>query len=242
MTLLRSLLFNAFFAGWTVLLGLAGLPLLAGGWRSNFGMGRFWSRTTLWGLKAICGLSGRAEGLEHLPAGPCIVAMKHQSAWDTFAITRYLRDPAFVYKQELGRIPFVGWYMRRARMLPVDRAAGTRALKLMAQAAHERLAEGRTIVIYPEGTRTAPGAPPRYHPGVAALYQALNLPVVPVAVNSGLYWGRNSFLKRPGIIRMAFLEPLPPGLDRRHFMRELEERIEGATARLIAEAKPAART
>ncbi len=238
MTFLGSLLFNAYFFGWTALASLLGLPLLLAGWRTMNGYGRWWAGTILAGLRLFCRLDGRVSGLQHLPAGPFIVAMKHQSAWDTLMAPQVLAAPAFVLKRELIRIPLFGWYLRHCRMLPVDRSAGAAALKQLLRDAQARKAEGRPIVIYPEGTRRAPGAPPAYQPGVAALYLALALPVVPVALNSGLYWGRQRFAKRPGTIAMEVLEPIPPGLSRHDFMARLEASIEGATARLIAADEP----
>ncbi len=234
MTVLRSLLFNLYFVCWTLLIGLLCLPVLLCGPRTLNAFGRWWAGTILGGLRLICGLRGDFRGLERLPAGPCIVAMKHQSAWDTLAAPRFLAAPAFVLKRELQRIPVFGWYLARCHMLPVDRAGGGKALKDMVAAAQARAAEGRPVVIYPEGTRRNPGDPPAYHPGVVALYQALNLPVVPVALNSGLFWRRQAFAKRPGRITLEVQETIPAGLDRRVFMRTLQERIEGASNRLAA--------
>jgi len=235
-TAFRSLLFNAYFFAWTTLCSLFCSPVLLLGFRRNNAFGRWWAGTLLWGLRLICGVRGRVEGLrEHLPAGPCVVAMKHQSTWETLFTPQILDAPAFVVKRELTRIPFFGWYLLRSNMLPVDRQGGAGALRSMVQSARARIAEGRPIVIYPEGTRREPGAPPQYHPGVAALYAALNLPVVPVAVNSGHFWGRHAFTKRSGTAVMRFLEPIPPGLDRRVFMAELERRIESAVAALAPE-------
>lgn len=236
MTALRSLLFNLYFFTWTTLCALFGSPVLLMGMRTNNAYGRWWSGTVLWGLRLLCGVRGRVEGLEHLPPGASIVAMKHQSTWETLFAPQVLDAPAFVVKRELTRIPFFGWYLLRCRMLPVDRKAGAGALRPMLQVAQARKAEARPIVIYPEGTRTAPGSSAPYHPGVAALYQALEVPVVPVALNSGLYWRRHSFLKRPGTIDMRFLEPIPPGMERRAFLAELQRRIETASNALIAEA------
>lgn len=232
MTVLRSILFNLWFFGWTAVVGLACLPVLLLDWRRVNRFGRWWAGTILGGARVICGLGSEVRGLERLPTGACIVAMKHQSAWDTLAAPQFLDCPAFVLKKELMRVPVFGWYLARCRMLPIDRGGAGKALKDLIAAAEARKAEGRPIVIYPEGTRRAPGDPPAYHVGVAGLYLALGLPVVPVALNSGLYWRRQAFAKRPGIIRVELLEPIPPGLDRRTFMRTLQERIETASARL----------
>lgn len=236
MTLLRSILFNLWFFGWTPLVGLACLPVLLCRWRRVNRFGRWWAGSILAGARLLCGLRSEIRGLERLPEGPCIVAMKHQSAWDTLAAPQFLDCPAFVLKRELMRVPVFGWYLARCRMLPIDRGGAGQALKALIAAAEARKAEGRPIVIYPEGTRRAPGDPPAYHVGVAGLYLALDLPVVPVALNSGLYWRRQAFAKRPGTIRVEVLEPIPPGLDRRLFMRTLQERIETASARLAGAA------
>ena len=225
MSRLRALAFNIAFFGVTALLGVAGLPLLLAprSWVMHFG--RFWARCVLALLKTIVGLDGEIRGLEHLPTGPCIIAMKHQSAWDTLILPLILDDFAVVVKRELFFIPFYGWYAARAG-----------SMRGMVAATRRAAAAGRQVVIFPQGTRTAPGQPLPYQPGVAALYLALDLPVVPVAVNSGLFWGRRSFVKRRGRIILAFLEPIPPGLPRREMMAELEARIEAATSALEREA------
>jgi 1-acyl-sn-glycerol-3-phosphate acyltransferase len=198
--------------------------------------GRWWSGTVLALARGIAGIEYELRGAEHLPRGAGIIAMKHQSAWDTLAVPALIGDVAIVLKRELLWIPFYGWYARKAGMIPIDRGAGATALKSMLRRAREVVAERRPIVIFPEGTRTAVGAKRAYHPGVAALYSQLGLPVVPVAVNSGLFWPRRSFLKRPGRIVVEALPPLPPGLDRKAFLAELQSRIEAATERLVAEA------
>ena len=140
-------------------------------------------------------------------------------------------------KQELVKVPIVGPYMRAMEMIPVDRKAGARALRQMVEDARAAASTGRAILIFPQGTRVAPGAKAPYHPGTAALYVGLGVPVIPVALNSGMYWSRNAFWKRPGKIVVEFLPPIPPGLDRKAFMARLEETLETATARLEAEAR-----
>src|ERR1043166_7814806 len=204
--------------------------------RTVMGFGRFWARCVLALARAIVGLDGEIRGLEHLPKGACLIAMKHQSAWDTLILPVVLGDPAVVIKRELLWVPFYGWYAARAGSIAIDRRGGAGALRRMLADARDAAEQGRAIVIFPEGTRTAPGQTLTYQPGVAALYQALALPLVPAAVNSGLYWGRRSFVKRPGRIVLSFLEPIPPGLPRREVMAELETRIETATAALEGEA------
>ena len=236
MTLLRSLLFQILFYAVTGALAILYLPLLAapGGWMMRWGTR--WSALSLKLLEWCCGVTFEVRGRENLPDGPAIVAMKHQSAWDTLAAPVIFRRPAIVIKRELGWIPFYGWYALKAGMIPIDRAAGPTALRHLVAGAERAASEGRKIIIFPEGTRTAVGAAPAYQPGVYALYRRLGLKLVPVAVNSGLYWGRRHFTKRPGRIVVAILPPIAPGGERRAVMAALESAIEDATARLVAAA------
>lgn len=236
MIALRAFAFNVFFMTWTASLAVLYLLLLPFPWRVMFASVTWWARTVLWVLKHFIGLDYVVRGQENLPTGAAIVAAKHQSAWDTVAISVLLRYPSVVLKRELFMIPVWGWHARHCGMIAVDRGAGAAALKSMVKGAKARAAEGRKIVIFPQGTRTAPGDKRPYFPGVAALYSQLDLPVVPVALNSGLFWGRRAFTKLPGMIVVEFLPPIPPGLKRADFMAELEQRIEAASDRLIAEA------
>lgn len=239
MQALRSLAFNILFYAWTAAFLVACLPALPFGVAAVHAVGRLWVRVTLALLAASVGLRHQVRGLENLPDGPAIIAPKHQSTWDTLIFALPLRLPAYVLKRELMRIPLFGLYLRRAGMIPVDRSGGSGALKRMVAEAKRAASAGRHLLIYPEGTRTAPGERRPYHPGVAALYGQLDLPVVPVALNSGLFWRRRAFTKRPGLITVEFLPAIPPGLSRKDFMAELERRIETACERLAREAGPA---
>lgn len=234
---LRAFLFQIAFYLWTALLALPGLLFLLAPPLAMMRFGTFWSRGTLFLLRVCVGLDHDVIGRENLPAGPALIAMKHQSAWDTFAAPVIFRNPAMVIKRELAFVPFYGWYAMKAGMIAVDRAAGARALKRMVAAGEKALAQGRPILIFPEGTRSAVGAAPRYQPGIIALYRQLGVPLVPVAVNSGLYWGRRRFLKRPGKITVEILPAIAPGGERHRVMAELERSIEEATARLVARAE-----
>ena len=191
---------------------------------------------TLWLLKVICGTKLEVRGRENLGQGPCLVVAKHQSAWDTFGLVPLLRDPAIVLKEELKWIPFYGWFCVKFEHILVRRDKAASALKAMIRDARDRAKDGREIVIFPEGTRTRPGAPPDYKSGYVALYEGLGLPAVPLALNSGLYWPRRSLMRFPGTIVVEFLPPLPAGLPRADFRSEIESAIETATTRLIAEA------
>ncbi len=229
---LRSLLFNLAFNLWTALIVIVGLPTLLFSYRAVYGLGRMWVAVTLRLLKALVGLEHRAVGLENMNKGPAIYAVKHQSTWDTLVFALYLHFPAYVLKRELLYLPFFGILLLRAGMIPVDRRGRASALKRMLAVAKRRREEGRDLLIFPEGTRVAPGQHRPYQPGVAALYGHLDLPVVPVALNSGLFWGRRSFIKKSGTITLEFLPAIPPGLSRKAFMAELETRLEGASRRL----------
>jgi 1-acyl-sn-glycerol-3-phosphate acyltransferase len=236
---LRSLLFQILFYAWTALCAFLGLPFMLTPrlWMMRFGTE--WLRISLWLLRVTVGLTHELRGREHLPAGPALIAMKHQSAWDTFAVPILFPLVAMVIKRELGYVPFYGWYALKAGMIPIDRKGGAKALMKMVAACRDRLAQHRSIMIFPEGTRSAVGARVRYQPGVAALYSALDVPLVPVALNSGLFWGRRAFTKRPGKIIVEILPAIAPGGDRRAVLAELEMRIEQAAARLIAESSEA---
>ena len=228
---IRSALFLVWFATISVLFHLVCLPLLMLPARYTCAAARIWARMVLLGLRWFAGLGVEIRGA--IPEGGCIVASKHFSAWETVALMAILRHPSMVMKQSLLRLPVNGWYSRKMHMLAIDRAGGASAIRNMASGAAEILADGRPVVIFPEGTRKILHAAPDYKPGVAALYSQLRRSCVPVAHNSGLFW-TGGFLRRPGTIVVEFLEPIPPGLRRGEFMAVLQERIEKATAKLLA--------
>jgi 1-acyl-sn-glycerol-3-phosphate acyltransferase len=233
MLVLRSLLFNAGFFGLTALAGVLALPLLTAPRQWTLAVQRGWARVIIAMMRVLCGITLRVEGREHLPAkGPALIAAKHQSAFDTIVWFLLVPDPVYVLKAELFRIPVWGWHARHTRMIGVDRKGGASAMRGMLREAREAAAEGRQIVIFPEGTRVAPGARAPYQPGIVALAGATALPVIPVATNSGRLWGRRSFVKRPGEIVVKVLEPLPAGLTRAELLGALEARIEAAQEQL----------
>ena len=234
----RAVLFNLYFYLWTALLCVVGLPALP--FLSDRGVqayARFWMRGIHAGLRVLVGLTYEVRGADRLPGTPAIIASKHQSAWETLTLHMLVPDLAVGLKYELTRIPLLGWYFVKGGAIRIDRGGAARALRSLVEGGRRAAGRGFSILIFPEGTRRAPDDPPDYKPGVAALYEGLRLPVVPVALNSGLFWGRRSFLKRPGRVVVEFQEPIPPGLGRRQFMAELERRIETATVRLVAEGR-----
>ena len=233
--LFRSLAFSvAFYANLAVHAVLA-LPTLLLPRRFVLAFIRSYAVTTLWLLRLICGITVEWRCLDKIPPGACIVACKHQSAWDTFALFAILDDPTFVLKRELMWVPLFGWLARKAGMIPIDRGARVSALGRMAARTRAEIARRRQIVIFPEGTRRAPGAEPRYLPGVAYLYAETGLACVPIALNSGLFWPRRSWRRLPGTVLVEVLDPIPPGLDRRTFLARLRSVTEEATARLVRE-------
>ena len=196
---------------------------------------RTWTRITLFGLRWICGGRVRFEGLENIPNGPALIASKHQSMLDTMAPSLVLPKTAYVFKRELLKQPVLGWYLDRGQMIPVDREAAASALKDLIRHARAAIANGRQIIIFPEGTRQELGAAPDYKPGVAAIYRDLKLPCIPVALNTGLVWPASGIRINPGEAVIRFLPPIPPGLSREDFMRELETRIESGSDALLPE-------
>lgn len=233
---LRSLLFNVAFFGWTLIYGIAALPFLAMPRRIALAVARFWNRSVMALVRLIAGIGFEIRGREFLSNKPAILAVKHQSAFETLALPLILDDPLFVVKRELFWIPLFGWYLARLGNIGIDRSAGPSALKAIVREAKAALAAGHSVIIFPEGTRVAPGKTRPYGPGIAALYGMLDAPVVPVALNSGLFWGRRRFGKRPGTVAIEFLAPIAPGLDRHQFLAELQKRIEDRSGQLAAEA------
>ena len=235
MLFLRSLVFNLGFYLGTVALAIFGAPTLARDRHAVLGLARAWGAYVEWLSRTVCGLRVEFRGVENIPTGGYIIAPKHQSAWETLALLRFTPDFSYVLKRELMRIPLLGWYLARAEQIAIDRTRGASALNQVVVKARKLLGEGRQLFIFPEGTRRPPGAEPHYKYGVAHLYAATNAPCLPVALNSGLFWPRRSFLRRPGVILVEFLKPIEPGLERTAFFKELQDRIEEATNRLIAE-------
>jgi 1-acyl-sn-glycerol-3-phosphate acyltransferase len=231
----RSALYHLLFSLWTILCGILFLPLLlAPRLVAQRGAG-LWVKGALALQRLLLGLGYEVRGREHLPNGAAVIAAKHQSAWETLVFHALLPDTVFILKKSLLWLPLIGWYLMKTGQVAIDRRAGVKAMGAMARASRQALARGSQVVIFPEGHRQAPGATGTYLPGVAMLYGE-GVPVIPVAVNSGLFWPRNAFLRRPGTITLQLLPPLPAGLDRRAVTDALRRRIEPATRALEAEA------
>lgn len=237
MIYLRSTLFNViFYLNLTLFLVLgSGFFFTPRKW--SIRALQFWAKTSLFWLRVIAGINMEVRGAENIPKGACLIAGKHQSFWETFAILPLLDDPAMVLKKELTLIPLFGWFIYKFRMIPVERSAGTQALRNLIARSEQAVLAGRQVVIMPEGTRRAPDDPPDYKPGAAAIYAKLSVACVPFAVNSGLFWPRRRFLRWPGTIIISFQPPIAPGLSRREFQSRLIETIESETSRLVQEGR-----
>lgn len=233
MLAIRSLVFVLAFYIWSAVVAIACTPLLLGPSKFILQMFAFWGRGIAVLLRVVCNIRVEVRGRQNIPMGPALVAPKHQCMYDVFAQFAWLPAACFVMKKELMWIPWFGWYARKVKMIVVDRGGHAAALKKLVREARERFAEARQVVIFPEGTRSAPGVAGDYKPGIAALYRELDVPVYPVATNSGVHWPKHGFLRRPGTIVFEFLEPIPAGLKRAEFMRRLESDIETASSRLL---------
>jgi len=234
---LRSLAFNALFYLNTLVWLIIALPTFFMPYGAIIAVAKAWARTNLILLRVVAGVDYEIRGLEKLPKGPLLVAAKHQSAWETFALLPLFSSPTFIMKRELQWIPIFGWLTIKGRMVPIDRGAGSQAMAKMAERARVELADDRQLIIFPEGTRRPPGAEPRYKFGVAHLYAAEGVPCVPIALNSGLFWPRRSIRRYPGTIIVEILDPIMPGLPKDEFFKHLQNVIEEATAQLIKEGK-----
>ena len=239
---LRALAANIIFYATTLVWMLVCLPLFLAPKRWVTAAMKGWARTCMVLLKWLVGIRWEVRGLENLPSGldgqpGFLVASKHQSAWETFGLLPYLDAPVYILKKELLAIPFYGWFAAKAGMIPVERSRNAQALRAMTKRARAAMADGRQIIIFPEGTRRPVDAPPAYKSGIAHLYKQLEVPVVPVALNSGLFWPRRRFARYPGTLVMSILPPIEAGGDARSVAGELERAIEAETDRLVAESR-----
>lgn len=233
MIALRSLIFVVLFYVWSVMVAVGLSPFLLGPRSWAMELMRVWARGIIWLLRVVCDIKVEVRGKEHMPTGAALVAPKHHCMLDVFAQFAWLPDACFVMKKELTWIPFFSWWGMRARMIVVDRAGHATALRKLIRDSKDRFADNRQLLIFPEGTRSDPGAPADYKPGIAALYREIDVPVHPVATNAGVHWPKHGFMRKPGTIVFEYLEPIAPGLKRAEFMRLLQDRIETASTKLL---------
>lgn len=233
---IRAWLFKLSFYLWTVIVALVTLPVFILPRRLSFKVQTCWARVTFWLLRVIGGVRYEFRGLDRIPPEPVLFACKHQSAWETIVFFLIQSPPpTFFFKKELLKVPLFGWFCLKSGMVAVDRDAGARAMRKVLQKAGERIGEGRSLVLFPEGTRMPLGVRGAYQPGVAGIYKYLRVPVVPVALNSGLCWPKGGLTGESGIVTMEFLEPIPPGLEKTAFLDHLARVLEEGSDRLVAE-------
>ena len=238
MMMFRSILFVIWMYGLMAVLGLLALPALLLPKSVTFWAISLYARGLIWGLKVFCGISVEIRGRQNMPRGTVLYAGKHNCMLDVFIPFLVMPAPAIILKQELLWYPFLGWYALKAAMIPIDRAGHTRTLKKMVAAARERADDGRQIVIFPEGTRTVPGAEPAYHAaGISALAKGIEAPILPVATNAGLCWPGRGVKRSKGTIIYEILPPIPAGLPRKELMSRLQSELETASDALVAEGR-----
>ena len=229
--ILRSTLYLIAFLLWTVIVAVLGLPMLLTREGALLAT-RFWAHGVRFFARWIAGIRLEIRGQNHIPDGPCIIAPQHQSAFETYMLFLLFKYPVFILKDSLQSIPLIGWYISRGGLIAIDREAGASAMRRVLRAADQALARGETVLLFPEGTRTLPGKRKEYKPGIVALYQHCNAPLVPMALNSGHYWGKTRFAKIPGTIVFEFLPCIEKGQDRATFLSNLRTMIETAAAGL----------
>jgi 1-acyl-sn-glycerol-3-phosphate acyltransferase len=234
---IRSLAYNIVFFTNLIALLIAATPTFFMRRHGIIYFAKLWGLSSQWWLEKICGTKVEFRGLEKLPTGGFLIGSKHQSTWETCRLMPIVPDPAFILKKELQYIPVFGWFTRVGEMIAVDRSTGAQAIPLMMQQARRAIDEGRQIIIFPEGTRRPVDAPPNYKFGIARIYDELKVPCVPVALNAGLFWPRRKFLRFPGKIIVEILDPIPAGLSPPDFLARLQNDIETATNRLVAEGR-----
>jgi 1-acyl-sn-glycerol-3-phosphate acyltransferase len=232
MRVVRSLAFDILWAGWTALFGLTipALHLLRSPPKAVRRVSRVWARGVLVLLAATTGVRHVVRSNAAGIVGPCLIVANHQSTWETLAALVLFPDVAIVTKRELLRVPVMGWFLEHSPMIIIDRDEAAKALRAMVEASRSALADGRSVLIFPEGTRTPIGAPVKFKRGVELLYRALNVPVLAVATNSGRFWTRGN--KAAGTIVVSLLPPIAPGLSGAQFAHKAEAMLQAEKAAL----------
>jgi 1-acyl-sn-glycerol-3-phosphate acyltransferase len=230
---LRSLVFNVLFYAVLVVLAIVALPTFLMPFRALLTVAGWWASATLFLMRVICNIKVEFRGVDRIPAGPLVVVSKHQSFWETFGLLQFFDHPIFILKRQLVYIPVFGQFLVKIGMIAINRSAGVKALLDMTRRARSAVRGGCQLVIFPEGTRRAAGAPADYKTGFAQIYAACGVQCLPVALNSGLFWPRRTFMRYPGTMVVEFLDPLPSGLPKDEFISRARGAIEEATGRII---------
>jgi 1-acyl-sn-glycerol-3-phosphate acyltransferase len=230
---LRSLVFNVLFWIVFVCLAIIALPTFAMPPRAMLTVAQWWAKATLVLMRVVCNIKVEFRGVEKIPKGPLVIVAKHQSFWETFVLPQFFDRPIFILKRQLMNIPVFGQFLTKTGMIAIDRSAGVKTLLDMTRRAREAVRGGCQLVIFPEGTRRAPGAAPDYKTGFAQIYAACGVPCLPIALNSGLFWPRRTFMRYPGTLVVEFLDPLPAGLPKDEFIARTRDAIEDVTHRIV---------
>jgi len=230
--MIKSSIFYFLLVLWTIFLGILFIPFLFLPKDKLYKPAQIWIGGIFQLLDKICNLSFEIKGQEHMDNKIKLIASKHQSTFETLLLFYKLPKSIFIHKRELFLIPIFGLYLKKLNMISINRSAGPRALKKMLSDSVDRISRGNILIIFPEGTRKKPGENPDYKPGIAGIYNVLNSDVLPVALNSGLFWPKNSLVIRPGKITLEFLPPIKKGLEKESFLETLQKTIEDKTISL----------
>ena len=228
----RSLAFYTLLSLWTIFLGLIFLPLLFFPSKYLYQPTRIWIKIIFFLLKFTCNITHEIQGFENIPPHAVIIASKHQSAFETLALFYYIPNAIFIHKKQLFLIPVFGQYLKKINMISIDRDGRASTIRNMLKHAKNKILSGASIIIFPEGTRKNPGSTPDYKTGFIGLYKELNTEILPIAVNSGKFWPKNTIVKKAGHITIKILPLIKSGLDRKTVLSEVQERIERASNKL----------
>ncbi len=232
--IIRSFIFNCFYVFWTLAVGILFFPVVFMPTHIIIlVIGKIWAQGLYFFLKILCNLKLDLKGVENRPKVPAIYASKHQSALETFMYHILVHKPVFVLKKELLNIPVFGYYLKKMGMIAIDRSGGIKSLKILLKEVQDKLDDGYSIIIFPEGTRTKPGDQVEYNAGIAAIYNLKAASIIPIALNTGCFWPKDSFLKKPGKFTIEFLPAISNDLNKKEFMSQLEEQIETKSKELI---------
>lgn len=225
--MIRSALFNLCYVLWTLLVGVLFLPIVFFPTAIIIlVVGKIWAKGLYFFLRLFCNLKLDLRGIANRTNHPAIYASKHQSALETIMFHILIKKPVYILKQELLNIPVFGFYLKKMGMIAIDRNGGMKSLKLMLKQVEEKISQGYSIIIFPEGTRTSPGETVEYNAGITAIYNLKAAEIIPVALNTGKYWSKNSFVKKPGKFVIEFLPAISNQLDKKEFLAELQKQIE----------------
>ena len=231
--LIRSIIFYLFIYMWTLFLGILCIPYLLLPYSCLKSVANLWISGILQLLYLICGITYEVRGVENITDQAMIVASKHQSTFETLLLFKLIKNSIFIHKKELFLIPIFGLYLKKSNMIAINRAEGPKAMRKILHEIKQKIINGYSIIIFPEGTRKKPGESPDYKTGIAGIYKESEAEVLPVTTNSGYYWPKHTFVKKPGKIIIKFLKKIPSKLEKSEFLKKIESVIETETNKII---------